>query len=168
MATTLTTGQASGLRRGLVLALTWLVIAGPDPGSWIIGLPAVVFATWVSQQLAPPLPNRIRWLPALAFVRYFLVESVRGGLDVARRTLSPRLRIAPGEIQYQSTLPEGAFMLLFGACVSLLPGTLTARVEGHSLTVHALDLAGDPRAQLEELEGRIRAMLQESGETPDD
>jgi len=168
MAIAVTANQVSGLRRGAILALVWLVLAGPDPGSWVIGLPAVVLATWVSQRLVPPLPCRIRWLPALAFVRYFLVESVRGGLDVASRTLAPRLRIAPGEIQYQSTLPEGAFMLLFGACVSLLPGTLTARVEGHSLIVHALDLAGDPRAQLEELEGRIRAMLQESGETPDD
>ncbi len=164
MGVMLTERSLSTLKRGAALALIWLVIAGPEPGSWIIGLPAVLFATWVSLLLAPPLRHRIRLLPTLAFVRYFLVESLRGGVDVARRTLSPRLRIAPGQIEYQSSLPEGAFMLLFGACVSLLPGTLTARVEGRSLTLHALDIGSDPLAQLEELEERIRAMLRERGE----
>jgi len=64
----LTEPSLSTLKRGAALALLWLVIAGSDPGSWIIGLPAVVFATWVRLLLAPPLRHRIRLLPALALV----------------------------------------------------------------------------------------------------
>ena len=141
------------------LALAWLVVAGPNPASWLIGLPTVAFATWASLRLAPPLPYRISPVGLLVFLAYFVRESLRGGWDVAMRTLSPRMRIAPGQTEYACSLPEGLPIVLFTGCVSLLPGTLSRRFDGRQTSLHLLDAREPQEAQLQELETRIATML---------
>jgi len=145
--------------RASAFALLWLVLAGPSPASWLIGLPAVALATWASLRLAPPLPYRISLRGLLSFIGYFLVESLRGGWDVAMRTLSPRMRIAPGTNRYRCRLPEGLPVTLFAGCVSLLPGTLSQRLDGRQLSLHLLDASEQQEAEFRELERRIAAML---------
>jgi multicomponent Na+:H+ antiporter subunit E len=140
-------------------ALAWLVLTGPAPTSWLIGLPTVALATWVSLGLAPPLPYRVSFRGLLSFLAYFVRESLRGGWDVAMRTLSRRLRIKPGQASYTSSLPEGLPVVLFTGCVSLLPGTLVQRFDGRKLSLHVLDVREPQDAQLKELEIRIERML---------
>mgnify|MGYP000503020995 CR=1 FL=1 len=71
------------------------------------------------------------------------------------RTLSRRLRIQPGQASYSCSLPEGLPVVLFTGCVSLLPGTLAADLEGRRLKVHVLDDRTAARKELERLERRI-------------
>ena len=146
--------------RTLGFALAWLVLAGPEPGSWLIGLPVIVLATLASLKLAPPLSKGIEPVGLLRFLGFFFIESLRGGWDVAMRTMSPRLRIAPGEMTYTSYLPTGVPVVLFAACVSLLPGTLSQRFDGRQLRLHLLDTGTEQEQALRELERRIAAMLQ--------
>lgn len=145
--------------RGSLLALIWLLIAGGDPSSLLIGVPSVLLATWGSLQLAPPV--RIRWYPlaGVRFAFYFLGESVRGGVDVAARTLLPRMRIQPGYVEYSSRLPQGLPQVLVANCVSLLPGTLTVHMDGPVLKLHVLDTSVVQDHQLRELEQHIAAMF---------
>jgi len=145
--------------RTLLMGLLWLVIAGTAPGSWIIGLPSVLLAAWVSLLLVPSPPFKLSALGTLRFLGYFLRESLLGGLDVAKRTLSPKLRINPGELSYTTALPDGLPVVLFASVVSLLPGTLSQRFEGRQLSVHLLDTCQDPEAAFRELELRIANML---------
>ncbi len=147
------------ITRTLVLAIAWLVLAGMTPGSWVIGLPVVLLAAWISLQLAPPLPYRINPRGLLRLVGYFIREALLGGWDVAMRTMSPRLRIAPGEMDYTSSLPSGLPMVLFTASVSLLPGTLSQRFDGRRLSLHLLNTGVPQQQALGELEQRIAAML---------
>jgi multicomponent Na+:H+ antiporter subunit E len=44
---------------------------------------------------------------------------------------------------------------LFAVAITLLPGTLTARIEDDLLTVHALNLSDTTHAELASLEARI-------------
>jgi multicomponent Na+:H+ antiporter subunit E len=141
--------------RATVFALAWLVVAGAEPASWLIGLPTVALATWASLRLAAPLPYRISPRGLLFFIIYFARESLRGGWDVAMRTMAPRMRIAPGQINYTCALPEGLPVVLFAGCVSLLPGTLSRYFEGRRLSLHLLDARDPQEAQLQELEKRI-------------
>lgn len=149
------------------LTLIWLIVAGPEPGTWIVGVPTVAVAAWASLQLAPPLPYRIAWLAIPRFVGYFLSESLRGGGDVAMRTLAPRLRIHPGQLRYTTGLPDGMPMALFAGCVSLLPGTLSIHVDGRNLLLHVLDTESDPAPQLRKLERHIGSMLKLDAEVAD-
>ena len=151
--------------RAAVFALAWLVVAGAEPTSWLIGLPTVALATWASLQLAEPVPYRVSLSGLLSFTGYFARESLRGGWDVAMRTLTPQMRIAPGRIDYTSALPEGLPVVLFAGCVSLLPGTLSRDFEGRRLSLHLLDARDPQEAQLRELENRIAAVFALEQET---
>ena len=151
--------RSSFLRRFPGFAIAWLVIAGPTPASWLIGLPTVALATWASLRLLPPLPYRISVRGLLGFLAYFFLESVRGGWDVAVRTLSPRMRIQPGHAHYTWSLPQGLPLVLFAGCVSLLPGTLSQRFDNGRVSLHLLDTSAPQDGQLKELERHIARML---------
>lgn len=145
---------------GRVLLFTgvWLLLAGTDPLSWIVGVPAVAGATWASQRLA----QRARGLSLIGLVRflpYFLLESVRGGMDVAFRVLRLRLRISPGVQTYRSRLHDRAARIFFAGSISLLPGTLSADLRGSVVHVHALDAATDLTPELARLERRVAELF---------
>jgi multicomponent Na+:H+ antiporter subunit E len=84
---------------------------------------------------------------------------VRGGLDVARRTLAPRLRIQPGFKNYRLQLNDPSARILFTNCLSLLPGTLAARLDGNHVELHLLDAGEDPEPGLRRLEQAIARLF---------
>ncbi|MTW21869.1 Na+/H+ antiporter subunit E [Allochromatium palmeri] len=154
---------AAILRRLVLFAGAWLVIAGTDPSSWIIGAPAVIAATWASLRLRQRDGAAPRVLAALVFAPFFLWQSLKGGLDVAWRVMRPRMRIAPGVHNYRLRLAGTSARVVLLDTLSLLPGTLSADLRGDILTVHALD-AADGRAldaDIAGLEQRVGALFGE-------
>jgi multicomponent Na+:H+ antiporter subunit E len=91
-------------------------------------------------------------LPLLPF---FLWESLRGGIDVARRALHPDLPLRPALLRYRTGLAEGAPRIFLVHCVSLLPGTLSAALEGDTLMVQVLDAGAPVEEELAALEARV-------------
>ena len=88
--------------------------------------------------------------------------NILGGLDVARRAVSPRMRLAPGWIEVPVHLSDGGRVALGGE-LSLMPGTLAAGARRGRLLVHLLDTeAGFDRAIPRE-EGAIAAMMLDDG-----
>lgn len=145
-----------------VLASLWVILAGADPASWVIGIPAVATALWAKSRLSDA---RIQGLSApglIRFVPYFLGESIKGGTDVALRVLGPRVRVNPGYVVYPLRLHRPSARVLFMDVVNLLPGTLTADVQGDRATIHTLDRGGDPTRSLMALEERVAALFGES------
>ncbi|MBK1692939.1 Na+/H+ antiporter subunit E [Ectothiorhodospira mobilis] len=142
---------------GGCLALWW-ALTGGDPGSWMLGVPVAVAAA-AAVFLLPPGPGyRIRPFGAVAFAGYFLLQSVLGGVDVARRALAPRLHLDPGFVQYSVALPPGPARTFFMAVIGLLPGTLSVGVRGARIRVHVLDRGQDVPTQLLRLERRVAAL----------
>lgn len=142
------------VRLGL-FGLLWLVITEGRPGSWVVGLVFVAAATWLSLALHQSPGWRLRPLGLLRFVPYFAWYSLRGGVDVAWRALHPRMPLNPGLLEYQLRLPTPAARVFLAGVLSLLPGTLGARIEGPRLIVHALDLEQNLPEALAELEVRV-------------
>ncbi|MFD2110546.1 Na+/H+ antiporter subunit E [Thiorhodococcus fuscus] len=143
----------------------WTILAGWDPSSWVIGLPAVLFASWVYGRLARD-SARPGIGQILAFLPFFLRESFRGGADVARRILRPRMRIAPGFQTYRMRLSQPAARVLFLDCISLLPGSLSADRHQDVIQVHLLDASLDVTPELADLERRVAAIFGEHLEPP--
>lgn len=146
----------------IVFAIVWLILVGPDPAAWIVGGPFVVAATLASLKLSEPRERSLSLVRLAGFVPYFLVESLRGGLDVAARVLLPRMRVQPGHQEYRVRLKSPAARLVLIDTISLLPGTLSADLHGDRVTVHALDVRTDVVGDLTALERRVAALFRES------
>ncbi|MEQ8263178.1 Na+/H+ antiporter subunit E [Pseudohaliea sp.] len=143
----------AGAFRAVLYALLWGVLAGFEPGSWSLGVPAVLLATWLSLRLLPPVGFRL--LPVLSFLGYFAWHSLLGAVDVARRALAPRLRLAPALVPFDTALPPGLPRVLLLNSISLTPGTLSADIRDDTVWVHVLDKAGGHEAALAGLEARL-------------
>ena len=142
------------LRTALLCVLWWVITDGAIT-SWIIGLPLALIAAHVSLALQAFQQHRMSWISLLKFVPFFLFESMRGGLDVARRVSSRRMPLMPGFLNYPLCLPEGTARVFFAVTVSLLPGTLSARFQNNVLCLHVLDQTGAIYEELEALELRV-------------
>jgi multicomponent Na+:H+ antiporter subunit E len=146
---------------GAVFAVSWWMATGSSPGAWWIGVPTVSIAAAAAVALRTPAPG-LRWSEMPAFLWFVLARSAVGSVDVALRSLRPKPAIAPELIDLRLRSERGAVLL--ATLVSLLPGTLSARLEGPRLVVHSL---ADPTAAEREvlaLEERVARLLGEDGE----
>ena len=137
----------------LLLILIWWVLSGGR--GWIAGALGVGLGALLHTGLGGPGGARLSVGGLLGFLPFFLIQSIRGGVDVALRALSPGLPLAPGFFAYQVRLPEGTLRIFFLNTVSLLPGTFSARIEGDELTVHLLADDGSGGERLRRLEGKV-------------
>ena len=155
------------LLTGLVFGAIWLILAGPeDPSSWIIGLPAVVAAAWCYDALSPGRGSRLSVSGLAKLVPVFFWESFKGGIDVARRVVGPRVNVDPGFFDYRLEVKQPSARVFFVDLVSLLPGTLSADMQGDTLTVHTLDQSADAVAELQRLEQLVAAVFREGKAAP--
>ena len=136
-------------------AFLWVILTGGDPGSWIIGGPALLLATWVTLHLRPPISWKWRPAGVLRFIPYFLRHSLNGGIDVSRRALSPGRPLDPALVTHDLRLPPGPSRVFLANTLNLLPGTLSAELEDGRLTVHMLDAALVNVMELRRVEERV-------------
>jgi multicomponent Na+:H+ antiporter subunit E len=129
--------------RGLLFSSLWWVLAEASADGWGLGALAVVASTLTSLWLLPPpSPNHKPRLVASAlpaFIAFFLWNSIRGGLQVARLALRPRLDFAPMMLELSLALPPGAARVLMLNTLGLMPGTVGVRLDDARLRVHVLD-----------------------------
>lgn len=150
----------------ILLAGLWWVLTNGSPVSWLIGLPALAGAAWASRRLNRSSSTRISLSGLARFLPFFLWQSLRGGVDVALRTLSPLMRIRPGFSRYRTGLRTPAARTFFANCVCLLPGTLAADLRAEWLEVHVINVESDPNAELASLERVVAGVFADTGETP--
>lgn len=127
------------LWRGALFAALWWVLAGGRADSWGVGGVSVILALAASLVLMPPGKGRFSPLGLAAFVGFFLVQSVKGGIQVAAMALRPRLDLAPAMVDLPIALPPGPARVMLVNTLSLLPGTLSVDIEGDRLRLHVLD-----------------------------
>jgi multicomponent Na+:H+ antiporter subunit E len=153
----ITCASAYAIRAALLLVLWWAFTEAT--GGWSFGVPLAALAAAVSLWLTPPARHvpRLRRLPA--FAAYFLLQSLRAGWDVARRTLHPRLPLRPGLLRLPARLPDGAPTWWLMITLSLLPGTLSVRLDGRTLEVHCLDAGSDAAADVHAAQIQLAALF---------
>ncbi len=154
---TLSGRLAYALRSTGLLFLVWLVIDGS--GNLLVGALAAGLGAGVAAAFPPVQGFTARLLAVPGFAAFFIVESLRGAADVAWRAAHPRLPIDPHLLRHAIRLPAGPPRTLLVSTVSLLPGTLSARLLAAEdvLVVHAI--TADPAQGLERLERRIAALF---------
>lgn len=125
------------VRRALPLGGVWLALTSGAADAIAPGVVVVGVSVWLSFRLLPAAQPLALWRLARHVPR-FLAGSIIGGADVARRAVSPNMRLNPGWLEIPSDLPDGARVAL-GCELSLMPGTLSAGSEEGKLLVHLLD-----------------------------
>ncbi len=145
-------------RLGL-FAFLWWAISGGAADSWLIGLPVVFVAAYLSVRLKATHTQRIHLIPLTKFIPFFLYKSVCGGMDVARRVFTPRLPIHPAFVMYPLRLPEGAAQVFFTNSISLLPGTFCTHMADHRVQIHVLDRTVSIVNELEVLELKVAGIF---------
>lgn len=147
------------LLRFAVFCFLWYTLAGSDKASWVIGLPAVLCVTALSLMLAPSTPLKIHLAGLFRFIPFFLYQSFHGGIDVMRCALSFQQLLDPGLVAYTTLLPEGSARIFFVNTISLLPGTLSAELQGNQITIHTLDRGLPVWANIQRLEYHVAALM---------
>jgi multicomponent Na+:H+ antiporter subunit E len=142
----------------LLAGLWWLLVQG-RADAWLVGLPVVAAAALASIRTGGHAMRRLSLTGLLVFAALFLRESIRGGIDVARRTLEPGLRIQPGFRSYRVRVNDPAARVLLINCIGLLPGTLAAEIDGDIAQLHLLDTRDNPEPQLQQLEQAIARLF---------
>jgi multicomponent Na+:H+ antiporter subunit E len=143
--------------RAALFVLLWLVLTEGDVRSPVLALLLIGASVALSLRMVPPVESSWRPLAAVRLGTFFLRESLHGGVDVALRALDPRLPIDPLIVDHRIRLPDGPARVLFVASVSLLPGTLSTRVDGATLRVHLLDRGSGAQRTVARLEDRVAA-----------
>ena len=147
------------LGRGALFAALWWVLAGGRADSWGVGGVSVILALAASLVLMPPAKGRFSPLGLAAFVGFFLVQSVKGGIQVAAMALRPQLDLAPVLLEVPITLPPGPARVLLINTLSLLPGTLSMRLDHDLLRLHVLDARLPIEAEVRAAEAHISRLL---------
>lgn len=142
------------LKTAMVLIFLWAGFHWDDSASWTVGVPMALIGGALTLFLPYSAPYRLSPVAGLRFAKFVIVGILRGAIDVSRRSLSPQT-LQPGCLSWRTHLPQGRPRRLFAVAITLLPGTLTARIQDDMLTVHALDLSDATRAELKALESRI-------------
>jgi multicomponent Na+:H+ antiporter subunit E len=127
----------------LLFLLLWLVLTDGEWDSLIVGLPTIALALFTIKRLHKRNSRGIRAGSLPGFAVWFLWNSLRGGVDVALRTFKPRLPLHPGFVRYPLNIQHGNARIFLVNIVSLLPGTLSADLEGDELVLHCLDTGED-------------------------
>lgn len=79
---------------------------------------------------------------AMTYWPWLVVEIAKSARDVTRIILDPKLPISPTLIRVQASQKTSVGIATYANSITLTPGTITARVRGNSLLVHALTQAG--------------------------
>jgi multicomponent Na+:H+ antiporter subunit E len=158
----------AALRRALLAAALWWVLVEGELGGVVVAAGIVLTAAATSLALLPAGRTPPLSLSGLArFVPFFLVQSVRGGVDVAWRALAPHLPLQPGYLDYETSLPPGLPRYLFTSAVSLFPGTVAVAPQeidpdSPHLRIHVLDQRLPLTERLADLESHVSSIFHSS------
>lgn len=145
--------------RFFFLAILWWVLTEGRLDGWWLGVLAVLFATFVSMWLAPKLPHHIHLTRAPSFFWYFLINSIRGGIMVAKVAFGGQKAMQPSVLEFHLTLPAGAPRVLLINTIGLMPGSLCVEQTGDQLRVHVLDERLPFVEEINDLQRRIHVLF---------
>jgi len=143
------------------LALVWLLLTRGAVASWFIGIPAIALALFVKNRLPKLSAFRLSMTAFFPFLFYFMKQSLLGGVDIALRVFQRDMRLSPSFMTYHFRVKNQIARLFFANTISLLPGTLSADIQGDAATIHLLDLKLNNREQLNILEEKVASLFGE-------
>ena len=137
----------------------WLVLTGStDPQELVTGGVVAVLVALVSGA-APFTDNSLKFLEpkrliaAVSYVPFMVWAIAVASWDVAKRVVSPDLRIKPGIVKVKTRLKHPTARVVLANSITLTPGTITLDIRGDELWIHWIDVSE------EDVEGATREIV---------
>ncbi len=150
--------------RVVVVAALWASVTEAAPsalGYGLVAVPLVVAATYVltgrpQRRRASLRVGALRAIRVGELAGWIVWRSLVGGVDVARRAVwLPRPDVAPEWVVYDTGLTSPMGRAALALVANLMPGSLTAQIDGRSVHVHVISPELDVASSLAALEHRI-------------
>jgi len=112
------------------LLFTWSL----DAQELIFGLILTFMVTlftydlWLDTKLLNVL-NPLNWPTLIVYFFVLLKEMIKANIDLALRTLNPRLPISPGIVEIEADFPSDEAYTLVANSITLTPGTITIDID---------------------------------------
>ncbi len=85
-------------------------------------------------------------------------QIVKANIDVARRILAPGLPISPTVVKVKASQKSEVGKVMYANSITLTPGTISMRLEGDEIEVHALTREAAEELQQGEMDRRVSAV----------
>ncbi|MCG9760012.1 Na+/H+ antiporter subunit E [Pseudoalteromonas sp. Isolate6] len=163
----ITANYTKAIVRLVFFSLLWVLLTNGELSSWVIGIVVVPFAAWLNLRFFIPQHQVVSdkkgetksyyfsLFRLLRLLPYFLMNSLKGGIQTSRLAFRRKSLTTSGLVRYSVNLPQGEVRLWFIHLISLLPGTLSARIEGDELAVHMLEVSSNNVRDITQCEEKI-------------
>lgn len=145
--------------RLVLFALLWWVLTSGDSNGWAIGAVTIALAVAVSLRLRAPGARRLYVMRFPGFLIFFILHSIKAGVQVAGMALRPRLDLQPAILEIDLRLPEERARVFLAGTLSLLPGTLSVGLDGSRLLLHVLDRRMPIEQEVRNAEARVARLF---------
>lgn len=127
---------------GLILLFFWLALSGHYTAFLIsIGVIATLICVVLARRMgaldSEGHPTQL-FVASLTYWPWLAWEVVKSAWGVTKIILHPALPISPTMTVVDASQRSAAGLVTYGNSITLTPGTITTRVDGNRLTVHAL------------------------------
>ena len=152
---------------GLVLFGVWLLLSGIfEPLLLGLGVQSCVIVVLIANRMDlidhEGHPIHLGWR-ILTYWVWLTGEIVKASLDVARRILDPKLPIHPLLVRVKASQASELGQVIYANSITLTPGTVSMRVAGGEILVHAIARAVAEDLERGEMDRRVTAVSERAG-----
>ena len=152
---------------GLVLFGVWLLLSGIfEPLLLGLGVLSCVIVVLIANRMDlidhEGHPIHLGWR-ILTYWVWLTGEIVKASLDVARRILDPKLPIHPLLVRVKASQASELGQVIYANSITLTPGTVSMRVAGGEILVHAIARAVAEDLERGEMDRRVTAVSERAG-----
>ncbi len=150
------------LSLGAVLAVLWLLLSGHYTFFLLsLGATSIILVLTIALRMdvvdheGHPVHLTFK---ALLYWPWLGWQIVKANIDVARRILDPALPISPTVFKVKASQRSAVGKVLYANSITLTPGTISMRLEGDEIEVHALSREAAEELRQGEMDRRASAV----------
>jgi len=147
------------LSLGLVLFSFWILLSGHYT---VITLTAAVLSTIAVVAMTARMklldreghPTYLLWR-VIGYHPWLARQILGSAWDVSKLILDPKLPISPTLVEVRGTQKTAVGIATYANSITLTPGTLSARLRGNDILVHAITREGAKELEKGEMDRRV-------------
>lgn len=147
-----------------MLAVWYLWSGHNEPHLLIIGALSVLLCVWISKRMGivdeEGAPAQLGIRPFTSYMPWLAKEIVESNIEVTRTILSREMELKRNMIEIGAHQKTELGKVILANSITLTPGTVSVKMEGDRILVHALsfegaeeDLSGEMGRRVSRLEG---------------
>lgn len=150
----------------MALVASWLFWSGHlEPFMLALGALSCLFCLWICHRMqivdSEGAPAQLGLRPQTTYAPWLIKEIIKSNIDVTRIVLSPNMKLKRNLIEIGANQRSDLGRVILANSITLTPGTVSVRMDGDRILVHALsfegaeeDLSGEMDRRVCRLEGK--------------